>query len=334
MRLALLVLGCLLATAGAQWCEEASGAQAAASAAHVALEQMSPAERKNSCISVEFESSSSEAVALGHEVERLWNVGQHDEALAQLGNLETRVGHVAIGNSWRTPIPTNETNLWGTDVRIGNRDSLRGLVIDNDYQYHLFAALRHSHGPESYSVLRSPDRGATWVETFTWFGSQVTYLDAAVLLTDFFYVAYYSPGQDARHVRLRRFLISDGSVNEFGTGAMWVAACTLGVGDTAREVSLTSKGVDYLYIATIVSDGSLRLSWDNLDDASWVELSTGIDTGASRGLDGVWIRRGEGSIGGGPCYYPIWMWPTPCASLAGNRVASLSVSRSSAGRAS
>jgi hypothetical protein len=259
---------------------------------------MSPAERKNSCVSVEFETSDSEAISLGHEVERLWNGGLFDEALAQLCALEARVGHVAIGNSWRKPVPTIETALWGSDIRIGNRDSLLDLTIDADYQGHVLAVLHHSHGPECYSVCWSADWGATWVETFTWAGSQVTSLDVAVLLPPFFYVTYYSPGENVQQVRLRKFRCSDGSTDEFSNGDMWVAACTLGVGDTAREVSMISKGVDYLYIATIVSDGSLRFSWDNGDDASWIKLSTGIDSGASRGLDGVW--RYGGSIGGAP----------------------------------
>jgi hypothetical protein len=80
-------------------CVFASEAQTTQTPARVGLEQMSPAERANSLISVEFESSDSGAVLLGHEVERLWNGGQFDDALLQLGNLEARVGHVAVGNS-------------------------------------------------------------------------------------------------------------------------------------------------------------------------------------------------------------------------------------------
>jgi hypothetical protein len=274
----------------------ASEAQTAQSPARVALEQMSAAERANSRISVEFESADNGAVLLGHEVERLWNGGQFDEALVQLGNLEARVGHVAIGNSWRKPVPTRETGLWGHDARIGNRDSLLDLAVDADYSGHLFAALHHSHGPEWYSVCWSADRGATWVETFTWLGSQVTTLDAAVNSNYFFYVAYYSPGEDAQQVRLRRFLDSDGSADEFSNGAMWVAACTLDVGDTAREVSFVSSNTSWLYIPTLVSDGSVRLSWDTDDDESWVRLSTGIDSGASRGLDGAWASMGGTSL--------------------------------------
>ena len=82
----LFVLGCLLLAGGVQVCAASGQAQAAQSSARLALGQMSPAERKNSCISVEFESSDSEAVLLGREVERLWNGGECDEALAHLGD--------------------------------------------------------------------------------------------------------------------------------------------------------------------------------------------------------------------------------------------------------
>jgi len=291
----LLALGFLFSIATAQSHDKTIQAQAAPTSARVALEQMSLAERKNSSISVEFETSDSAAILLGHEVERLWNGGHCDLALSQLDSLEARVGHVAIGNSWRKPVPTIDKALWGGDVRIGNRDSLLGLAIDYDFRGCLLAALRHGHGPEGFSVCRSSDQGATWAETFAWFGSQVTSLDAVVLFPSFFYVAYHSPGEDAQQVRLRRFLVSDGSANEFDVGSWWVAACTLDLGDTAREVSLVT-GVVNLYITTILSDGSLGLSWDSGGDASWHKLPTGVDSGASRGLDCNW--RWGGPIGG------------------------------------
>jgi len=69
----LLVLGCLLSIAGAQSYGKTIQAQTAPTPARVTLERMSPAERANSRISVEFESSDGEAVLLGRRVERLWN---------------------------------------------------------------------------------------------------------------------------------------------------------------------------------------------------------------------------------------------------------------------
>jgi hypothetical protein len=287
LRLALL-LGVLAGATSGNW--TAGQAQLASGPARVALEQMSPAERANSRISVEFESSDGGAVLLGHEVERLWNGGQYDEALAQLDNLQARVGHVAIGNSWRKPVPTRETALWGHDVRIGNRDSLLSLSSDAVYT-NFFLALRHSNGPAYYSVCTSTDDGATWAETFTWSGSPVTCLSAACL-GDFF-VAYYSPGENAQQVRVRRFQHGDGSAVEFSTGAMWVPACTLDVGDTAREVSFISSYSSWLFIAALVSDGSVLLRWGDWSAASWGRMSSGITSGASRGLNAAYNLGGS-----------------------------------------
>ena len=89
MRFMVVLFGlcCLLSVAGAQSCVETSQLQVAPTSGRAGLEQMSQAERKNSCISVEFESSDSGAVLLGREVERLWNGGQYDEAQAQLLSL-------------------------------------------------------------------------------------------------------------------------------------------------------------------------------------------------------------------------------------------------------
>jgi hypothetical protein len=280
----LIVLGYLL-LAGAQLCSAAGRAQTVPTPARAALEQMSPAERENSCVSVEFESSDSEAVALGREVERFWNGGQYDEALAEIDDLEARVGHVAIGNSWRKPVPTVETALWGRDVRIGNRDSLLELSLDaHPSSGNLFVTLRHGVPPH-FSVCMSTDTGATWAETFTWSGSPPTSLDAAVL-SNHLYVVYNSPGENAQLVRLRRFLFGNGKADTFRNGGSWVAACTLDAGDTMREVSLVSNQNDYrLYVVTLVSDGSVLVSVDDANAVSWTRQPTGITSGAHCGLD-------------------------------------------------
>jgi hypothetical protein len=262
----------------------------APSTIRAALEQMSPAERANARISVEFESSDDEAVSLGRQVERLWNGGQYDEALAQLGNLEARVGmgRVAIGNSWRTPVPTFEADLWESDVRIGNRDSLLELAFDTELASgNLFVVLRSGGGPPHYSVCMSADGGATWDETFTWIGSPPTSLDAAVCRSHL-HVVYNSPGENAQQVRLRRFRCSTGLADTFRNGRSWVASWELDSGDTMKEASLVSNQHDVnsrLYFAILVSDGSTLLGWDYANAMSWTKLSTGITSGASSGLD-------------------------------------------------
>jgi hypothetical protein len=218
--------------------------------------------------------------------------------LAELCDLEARVGHVAIGNSRRKPVPTVETALWGADIRIGNRDSLLDLAFDvyrrTQWENNLFVVLRHGNGPAYYSVCMSADGGATWAETFTWVGNQVTCLDAGVLYQHF-YVAYYSPGENAQQVRLRQFRCSDGAADEFSNGDMWIAACTLDVEDTLREVSFVSSGSSWLFIATLVSDGSVFVSRSDEAAVSWTKWSVGITSGASRGLDATYNLGGSGS---------------------------------------
>jgi hypothetical protein len=282
---ALFILSCLLSIAGAQSSDKTVQAQAAPTSARAALEQMGPAERENARISVEFDSPDDATVALGRGVERLWNGGQYDEALAQLGDLEARVGCVAIGNSWRAPVPTLEASSWGSDVRIGNHDLLLGIALDVDPSSgNLFAALRHSGGGPHWSVCMSTDHGTTWDEIFTWVGSPSTWLDAKVL-RHYAYVAYNSPGENPQQVRLRRFRCSDGLADTFNTGANWVAACTLSTGDTMREVSLANWLDGRLYLAALVSDGSVLLCRANANGVPWYTWATGITSGASSGLE-------------------------------------------------
>jgi hypothetical protein len=256
---------------------------------------MDSAERTNSRISVEFESSEDDAIALGHEIERLWNGGQYDEALAQLGSLEARVGLVAVGISWRIPLPTLQTDLWESDVRIGNRDSLLDLsFVADPSSGNLFTVLRHGNTAPHYSVCMSTDTGATWRETFTWVGSPPTSVDAAAF-HDHLYVVYNSPEEDAQQVRVRRFLCSDGSADYFPAGAMWVVACLLSTGDTMREVSLVSDRDDnVLYLYTLTSGGSVLPSHTFDDGETWNQRA-GITSGASSGLDGT-ENKGLSSI--------------------------------------
>jgi hypothetical protein len=280
----LFALCCLMPMAGAAWCEDADQAPTGPSAARTVLEQMCPVERANSCISVEFESSDSGAIMLGRRVERLWNGGRCYEALLRLDSLEDRVGQVAIGNSWRKPVPTVETNLWGRDVRIGNRDSIQQLAFDVDSATgNLLVALRHDAGLPHFSVCLSTDGGAEWDETFTWSGSPPVAIDAGVT-ANHFYVAYNSPLEDPRQIRLRRFLCATGLVDTFHNSGAWIAPCTLEVGTTMRGISFTPRRRSgEVFILTLESDGKVLCSRSSGDFVSW--NSFGVASGASNGLD-------------------------------------------------
>jgi hypothetical protein len=258
---------------------------------------MGPAERANSRISVEFASSDSGAVMLGRQVERLWNDGRFGEALARLVSLEARVGRVAIGNSWRKPVATPGTCLWGRDVRIGNRDSIQQLVfVVDSFTNNLFAVLRHSATPPHYSVCMSANGGGTWSETFTWSGSPPKTIGAAVL-ANHVYVVYNSPEENAEQIRMRRFRCSNGSADTFRNSGYSVVPCTLAVGDTMKGVSLASNpNSNWLHIVALVSDGSMLVSVDNANAVSWTQKPTGITSGARSGpdaADGQWSDRDE-----------------------------------------
>jgi hypothetical protein len=292
-----LILACLVSLASVRASDVSGQAQTAPSAAHVVLDQMGQAERANSRISVEFASSDSGAIVQGRQVERLWNDGLYEDALVQLGNLEARVGRVAIGNSWRKPVPTLETNLWGRDVRIGNRDSIQQLVfVADSFTNNLFAVLRHSATPPHYSVCMSANGGGTWSETFTWSGSSPKAIGAAVL-ANHVYVVYNSPEENAEQIRMRRFRCSNGSADTFRNGGYSVIPCTLAVGDTMKEVSLVSNpDNNWLHIVALVSDGSLLVSVGNANAVSWKQRPTGITSGARSGPDAAdahWSDRDE-----------------------------------------
>ena len=256
--------------------------RAAPTPARTILEQMSPAERANSRISVEFESSDSDAIWLGRKVEREWNGGHYDEALSQLDSLESSVGHVAIGNSWRKPVPTMENNLWGRDVRIGNRDSIQQLAFAVDSSTgNLFVALRRNATPPHFLVCMSTDGGTTWDETFMWSGSPPTAIDAAVY-ANHLYVAYNSPDDDPQHIRVRRFLCNNGQSDTFSGGVTFVVPCTLEVGTTMKEVSLApNHTTDLLNLVSLLSNGNMLWSGSHEGCGSWNTF--GIGTGAGSG---------------------------------------------------
>lgn len=255
--------------------------------ARTVLDHMTFAERKNSHISVEFESSNSDDVLFGREVERLWNDGKYDAALEQLTDLEARVGHVAIGNSWRKPVPTHKTSLWGSDVRIGDRDSLMDVALCLDTASgNLFAVLRHADEAPHWSICMSVNNGLSWDETFAWVGSHPTSIDGAAF-SGHVYVAYNSPWEDARQVRARRFRCSDGSADTFHAGVVWTIACHLDTGDTMREVSLVSGRNDScLYLYTLTSGGNVW-SCRTCDDWDFWNQGRMITSYASSGLDGT-----------------------------------------------
>lgn len=252
--------------------------------------QMSPAEKANARISIELGSNDPAALALGREVEGLWNDGQFDDALAALRELEALVGpeQVCIGNSWREPVPTWQTTLWGNDVRIGNRDSLLEVSFDvHRPTGNLFAVFRCGALATNIrlSVCISTNGGSTWAETFTWFGGeQIRSLDAA-MLRNHLYIAYGYAGNPTQS-RMRRVTAATGAEAMFNNGASFVTACTLAAPDSVKELALVGNhnGLNNrLYLTTLATGGALKWSWDDTGAVSWLQYATGV-ADASHGL--------------------------------------------------
>jgi len=73
------------------------------------LERMPLDERKNSEIDLVLQrDATAQALQMAEVIKNLWNTGKFEEALSffpELGTL-TDIDEMAIGNSWRTPLPT------------------------------------------------------------------------------------------------------------------------------------------------------------------------------------------------------------------------------------
>jgi len=277
--------------------------QSAPTPVSAVLEQMSPAERENACISVEFSSSDEELIALGRDVERSWNAGQYDAALEQLRDLEGRVGagHVAIGNSWRRPVSTMETQLWDDDVRIGNRDSINALAFDiHRASGNLFAALLYQEGSTYYwSVNLSTNGGSSWSETFTWYaGYELKTVNASVLGRDCYVV--YGAGSSSYDLRLRRFFATNGLVDSLQGGVAYTTIATFSGGDSIKEVAMTSNQ-DFLdnrlYVLPLTYAGNLKYFWGDTSAVAWdttppigiTSAVTGVDACTNEGYDSTFI---------------------------------------------
>jgi hypothetical protein len=256
---------------------------------------MSAADRANSSIELELQSGASEkALRTSHSIENLWNSGRYQDALNLFEELakQTDLRGLAIGNSWRVPVPTQqETVLWGTDVRIGNRDSLLMVNLDIERDTgHLFAVLAGpKDGGQYWYVNFSTDNGNSWSETYSWWsgmGEQLNSVSAAVA-DSYCFVAYtgLTPQTEAR---IRRFNAYTGAMQFFPGSIAYITVAQTTNPVYIKEVSITANQEAYdnrLYFMLITSAGSLRYLWSIASDGTaWTEVSTGV-TNASRGLD-------------------------------------------------
>ncbi|MCK4421321.1 hypothetical protein KAW48_05935 [candidate division WOR-3 bacterium] len=256
------------------------------------LERMNQEERENSEISLILEKEASDqALQMAQRIENLWNSGEFEEALLLFPELEplTDINEMAIGNAWRTPVPTEYESRWGDDVRIGNRDSVLVNVLDiHRATGNLFTILllQGDGNTNRWDVYHSTDSGVTWSETYDWWANyQINSLSATVV-TSHCYVAYLG-NSSQNSARIRRFKTTDGTVDNFPDGSSWIQVFTTTSPDSIQEVAITSNQDFWnnrLYYLAITNQGSLIYYWDTQDAISWDEVLTGIGN-ADRGLD-------------------------------------------------
>ncbi len=270
------------------------------------LESMSVSDRQNSLISLDLgKEASNEAIELSHKIESLWNSGQFQEALSLFPELEEiyNIKELAIGNSWRVPVPTREQIFWGDDVRIGNKDSIYATSFDLDRSSgNFFVALLYTEGNlYNWALNLSTDNGASWLETYTWFANYELRSISTQVLGDFCYV-FFGRGDNQTQALLYRFRAGDGGQANFGDGNFYHAIFTNAYPDSIREVALVSNqdtDNNRLYCAAIIADGSIKSYWSDTAALDWHELPSTIDN-AGRGLD---LAYNEG-------YDSLYLWGT------------------------
>jgi len=257
------------------------------------LERMPLDERKNSEIDLVLQRDATpQALQMADRIEDLWNGGKFEEALSLFPELETLtdVNEMAIGNSWRTPVPIEEGICWNTDVRIGNRDSVLVTALDiHRSTSNLFAVLllQGDGNTNRWDVYISTDDGANWSETYDWWANyDINSLSASVVA----YHCYvgFSRGFAQDEALLYRFSVLDGAQEDFSGGSDYVTVFTTTSPDSLKEVALTSNQDyfnDRLYYIAITTQGNLRYFWayePDFDD--WSEIATNV-TNAKKGLD-------------------------------------------------
>jgi hypothetical protein len=254
------------------------------------LARMAPAERANARIGIELAANAtSEALAFARNVEASWNAGRYDDALAGFESLArlTDPAEMVIGCAWRKPLPTRETNLWGSDVRIGNRDSISLVAFDvHRASGNLFTVVLSASGSGYvWAVNFSTDGGQTWSETYSWNANYEMKSLSASVLANHCYIAFGRGGaQDQAFIY--RVKTSDGTQENFNNGSSYVTVFTTTAPDSVKEVALTGNQDFYnnrLYYTAITTAGNLKFFWSDSGAIAWTEIVTSV-TNADRGL--------------------------------------------------
>jgi hypothetical protein len=254
------------------------------------LAHLTPAERANASIDVELPAGApAEALTLARLIADTWNRGQFETALNLFESLARLVNplEIAIGCSWRQPIPSPGTD-WGTDVRVGTRDSIYAIQLDIHRESgNLLAVLASKSGDYWYvSMNLSTDGGTSWSETYTVSSTIPAYsaLNAVVVGGD----CYFAYELNRLTLRLRRCYASNGTQHMFQGGLAYVDIANFTGADSIRQIAICSNQDYYnnrLYVLPLLFSGRIRFYWDDTAAVSWDSTPDPGITNARHGID-------------------------------------------------
>ena len=271
----------------------------------VALERLTPAERANARILIEPGTPGAEDAV--RAIERLWDSGDYDEALAQFRNLggSFDLRNAFVGINWRTPIPTLETDDWGPNVRVGNRDSAYCTAFDrNSVNNNLLVAMLRQYGAETHlNFDLSTDGGTSWTETFDGNASGMTPPgDLEGTCTGaYFYVTY--PVPDLNLIVCLKVDASNGQMVQFPSGA-WADTVFQPTSDTVTEIAMCSAEEESpgqrVYAFARTARDSLLCAWADGTGQPWTRHGTNINW-CTGGMIDCAVNTGYPSGGN-------WLW--------------------------
>jgi len=260
----------------------------------LSLKDLTPEERDNSNISIQLEHNASPAaIEMSKQIEILWNGGGYETALDMFDDLAGITGaqEINIGVAWKEPV-AGSAEKWGTDVRIGTRDSVYVAALDVHHGTgNIFVVyLYEGDGKQnSWELQMSTNGGQTWLSLYNWWAVyDLPDVDVAVV-GDYCFVGYIrSPTQT--NIQVMRFDVNTGDLVKFSDGYDYDDVATVLDTLAFQEIDIETNedfGPAYtgmVYVATINYNRDLRVYWDDVDGQSWSEVRV-IHNDADRGLD-------------------------------------------------
>ena len=263
--------------------------------AHEHLEQFDRADRENATISIElFNNQPQEIIVLSDNIKNLWETGDYSNAINKLKELDAKIGpnNYGIAVAWKVP-KIVESPAWGGDVNVSMNDSYWEALFDFHYaSRNLLAVARRAGGNDPrFTVHISTNQGASWAQTWYWWGGEMIDVGGAVV-GNHFYVSYVYDGEP-QSGRVRRFSALTGADDAtYG----WQTAVAKGV--NIKEI-ITVCNQDYFnnmaYIVALLENNQIIWVIDDVDGSyySWNEINTYI-TNAGFGLAGCYSRTASG----------------------------------------